>query len=362
MKKLDNIFFCIGIIAFAIMAMQLDLQEVIDGVKRAGYWFPAVVALWALLYIINTASWNSIIRALTKTSPNPSTGGGLVMPPYTKNSSPVGRLGGVGLLWLYKVTVAGFALNYATPGGLMGGEAYRISQLTPKIGIERASSSVILYVMTHIFSHFWFWLVSAVLYIVREIITYTSPPPEGRSGGVGIYILLGAIILFCIAAIWLFLKGYRNGIVNALANIFSHIPFLKKKANRFIEKHREKLDNIDLQISTLHSRNRNTFFLAVFLEFMCRVLSSFEIMFILLIITPDITFLDSMLILAFTSLFANALFFIPLQLGGREGGFMLSVSGLSISASAGVFVALIVRLRELFWTGLGLLLIKVGKR
>lgn len=325
MKKLDNIFFCIGIVAFAIMAMQLNLQEVIDGVKRAGYWFPAVVFLWALLYIINTASWGIIIKSLSPTST-------------------------LKKLWLYKVTVAGFALNYATPGGLMGGEAYRISQLTPKIGIEKASSSVILYVMTHIFSHFWFWLVSAILYITCYQLSQLM------------YILLGAIIIFCLSAIWLFLKGYRNGIVNTLVRILSHIPWLKKKSAGFIEKNREKFNNIDLQISTLHSKNRTTFFLAVFLEFMCRVLSSFEIMFILLIITPEITFLDSMLILAFTSLFANMLFFLPLQLGGREGGFMLSVSGLSISASAGVFVALIVRLRELFWTGLGLLLIKIGKK
>lgn len=330
MKKLDNIFFCIGIVAFAIMAMQLDLHEVIDGVKRAGYWFPAVIVLWALLYIINTASWNSIIQALAKEN--------------------LAHKGCSWWLWLYKVTVAGFALNYATPGGLMGGEAYRISQLTQKIGLEKASSSVILYVMTHIFSHFWFWLVSAILYIT----CYTLDTL--------MYVLLGAIMIFCVAAIWLFLKGYKNGIVNSLVNIFSHIPFLKKKVAGFIEKNREKFDNIDLQISTLHSKNRNTFFLAVFLEFLCRVLSSAEIMFILLIITPDITFLDSMLILAFTSLFANMLFFLPLQLGGREGGFMLSVSGLSISASAGVFVALIVRLRELFWTGFGLLLIKIGKR
>lgn len=341
MKKLDNIFFCVGIVAFAIMAMQLNLQEVIDGVKRAGYWFPAVVFLWALLYIINTASWGIIIKSLSPTST-------------------------LKKLWLYKVTVAGFALNYATPGGLMGGEAYRISQLTPRIGIEKASSSVILYVMTHIFSHFWFWLVSAVLYIIREIITYKTLPHEdwtpSLTGRAGVGLLVGAIIIFCLSAIWLFLKGYRNGIVNTLVRILSHIPWLKKKSAGFIETNREKFDNIDLQISTLHSKNRTTFFLAVFLEFMCRVLSSFEIMFILLIITPDITFLDSMLILAFTSLFANALFFIPLQLGGREGGFMLSVSGLSISASAGVFVALIARLRELFWTGLGLLLIKIGKR
>lgn len=347
MKKLDNIFFCIGIVAFAIMAMQLDFREVVDGVERAGYWFPAVVVLWAFLYIINTTSWNSIIKALTKVSPNPSTGGEKVL--HDGNTSPVGRSGGVGLLWLYKVTVAGFALNYATPGGLMGGEAYRISQLTQKIGIEKASSSVILYVMTHIFSHFWFWLVSAILYIMCYQLNTLM------------YCLLAAIMVFCVAAILLFLKGYKNGIVNSLLNIFAKIPFLKRKAGAFVERHKEKLSNIDLQIATLHSKNRTTFFLAVFLEFMCRVLSSFEIMFILLIITPDITFLDSMLILAFTSLFANMLFFLPLQLGGREGGFMMSVAGLSISASAGVFVALIVRLRELFWTGLGLLLIKVGK-
>ncbi|MDY5091368.1 MAG: UPF0104 family protein, partial [Prevotella sp.] len=48
----------------------------------------------------------------------------------------------------------------------------------------------------------------------------------------------------------------------------------------------------------------------------------------------------------------------PLQLGGREGGFLMSAAGLGMTASTGIFVALIVRLRELVWTGIGLLLIK----
>lgn len=86
-------------------------------------------------------------------------------------------------------------------------------------------------------------------------------------------------------------------------------------------------------------------------------------MFILFVL-PDVhaTFLQSVLILAFTSLFANLLFFLPLQLGGREGGFVMSTAGLSLSAGAGIFVALIVRIRELIWTAIGLLLINLEKK
>ena len=324
-KKYQNGFFIFGLVVLIIMITQLDFQQVWSGLQRAGYWFFAVVALWLGLYVMNTLSWFIIIR---------QSGTGADKSPFS-------------FWWLYKITISGFALNYATPGGLMGGEAYRIMALAPKIGTERASSSVILYVMTHIFSHFWFWLLSAGLFVLTR-----KPTPA-------IAVILVLTALFCLLGIWFFIKGYKKGMAVRLARWLSHIPWIGKWARRMIEENREKLENIDKQIAALHKQNPVAFASAVLLELGCRFISSFEIMFVLLVLTPNVDFISCVIILAFTSLFANLLFFIPLQLGGREGGFMLSASGLAMAASSGIFVALIVRIRELIWTAIGLLLIKM---
>lgn len=328
-KKFQNVFFIFGIIVLIIMITQLDFGDVWRNIQHAGYWFFAVVGLWAFLYIFNTAAWYTIIRSQTKDKAD-----------KRKVSFP----------WLYKVTLSGFALNYATPGGLMGGEPYRIMALTPHIGAERATSSVLLYAMTHIFSHFWFWFLSIFLFIA------TQPVNLFMSS------LLTLIGVCCLAAIWFFLTGYKKGLAVRAMNIVRHIPFLKKWAEPFVAKHRNELDNIDKQIASLHNQNPVTFVTVVLYEFACRICSALEIYFILLVLMPHVNYLDCILILAFTSLFANILFFMPLQLGGREGGFLMSVTGLGLTASAGVFVAIIVRVRELIWTAIGLLLIKLERK
>ena len=159
-----------------------------------------------------------------------------------------------------------------------------------------------------------------------------------------------------------FEKGYKKGIAVSVLGMLSRFPLVKRWAQGFFDRHREQLANIDSQIASLHNQNPKAFLSAVLLELSCRIVSALEIYFILLVIMPSANYLDSILILAFTSLFANMLFFMPLQLGGREGGFLMSAKGLALTTSAGIFVALIVRIRELIWTAIGLLLIKFDKK
>ena len=331
-KKYQNGFFIFGLLVLVIMVTQLDFVQVWQGLQHAGHWFFAVVALWMFLYMFNTSAWYLIIKSVCSGS---TTDEAAKKIPFA---------------WLYKITISGFALNYATPGGLMGGEPYRVMELAPKIGTEQASSSVILYAMTHIFSHFWFWLLSALLFTIIHPITFLM----------GIF--LAVVIGFSIVGIWFFIAGYRKGLANRVMNVMRHIPYVKRWARPFVERHRSQLDTIDQQIAALHRQNPRSFIGAVLLEFSCRVCSALEIFFILLVIMPSVNFFNCIFILAFTSLLANLLFFMPLQLGGREGGFLMSTTMLGISANGGIFVALLVRIRELIWTGIGLLLIKFGKR
>lgn len=322
--KYRNIFLAFGVLSVVIMLLTFDMDynELWMNLKRAGYYFPLIVLLWVFIYLLNALGWYEIIRD--------------------------GKHAYVPFLKVYKFTISGFALNYVTPVGLMGGEPYRIMELKPYVGVERATSSVILYVMMHIFSHFCFWFVSIILYACFYKITFMM----------GIILILG--VVFCALFAVLFIRGYRSGMAVAFMRVCGKLPFLKKRATRFAGNHKEQLEAIDRQIALLHQKRKRTFYWALFLEFSARIVGCVEIWLILNILTTDVSFLSCILIMAFSSLFANLLFFLPLQLGGREGGFALAVGGLSLSGAYGVYTALISRFRELVWIVIGLALMRIG--
>lgn len=325
--KYRNIFIILGLLAIVIMlfTFDMDYKELWANIRRAGYWFFGVLGIWLVIYFFNTLSWYYIIR-------------------NGQRPSPV-RFGHV-----FKLTVSGFALNYATPCGLMGGEPYRIMELTPVLGAQRATSSVILYVMMHIFSHICFWLASVFLFIILYPVTL----PMG--------LMLAVIGALCLLGIYFFMKGYRNGMVVKTFKILGHLPLVKKWAVRFYSEKQESLQTIDRQIAELHSRRKTTFYMSFLFEFCARILTSVEIFFILKILTPDVNFFNCVLIMAFTSLFSNLFFFSPMQLGAREGGFALVVSAMSLSGAFGVYTSLITRVRELFWIAVGIILMKFGNK
>lgn len=350
-NKLRNIFFALGLIAIVVMCFTFEVSfvDLWKYITTAGYWLVAILVLWFLLYMMNSWTWRIILQ-----------GSGPVSVSYWK---------------LLKWTITAFALNNVTPVGLAGGEPYKILELKEYVGTQRATSSVVLFAMMFIFAHFSFWATAIVTYVIMWAFGYM--PMDTLTAT-----LLFLMSLFCGGGIYLFCRGYKNGMVVRLISLIAHIPGLKTWGKRFASEHEKDLQKIDQQISDLHGQNKKSFWASFILEYIGRMMQSFEIVFIVFICTPDLSFslttiganiatilsetptifLHSFLILAFTSLFANLLFFFPLQLGGREGGFAMSTAQMGMTQEMGLFISIICRVRELFWTAVGLLLMKMGNK
>ncbi len=330
-KRVRNFFSVFGFSAILVMIALFDITwgEILNMLKRVGIWFPVILFLWLVIYILNAWAWTVIIR--------------------DRNNENISY-------WrILKLTLTGFALNYTTPFGLMGGEPYRILELSPYVGKTKAVSSVILYVMMHIFSHFCFWLFAVLLYVVLHFIV---PGTYYMDWWISFAFIALSVVLVLVC--YLFMRGYRYGMIVKLFRFFEKIPFLKTKIKHFVEKHQETFVMIDKQIGELHGARRRTFWGSLSLEFIARLLSCLEYWFIFGILMSGISYWDSVLIVAFSSLFSNIIFFLPMQLGSKEGGVVLAARSLSIPGSYGLFTALITRLREIIWAVIGIALMKVG--
>ena len=344
-QQLNNLFFFVGVVAVVVMILTFDVSfnELWHHLAHAGYWLIPILGIWLLVYGLNALAWKSIIKSCSV--------------PGIGDDEQVGKVSP----WrIYRLTITGYALNYATPVGGLGGEPYRIMELSKNIGNQRATSSVILYAMMHFFAHFWLWFTSIFLYLALAVIDYVPMTPF--IGG-----LMGAAIVFCLVAFYVFSKGYKHGLVVKLIRWIGKIPGLKGWSRRFLERHDESLKKIDSQIAALHQQDKRAFYTSLSLEFLSRYVQSFEVMFMLLLFGVDcgggpmglwLTFLHSVLIMAFTTFMANLIGFLPMQLGVQEGGFVISIAVLGLSAALGIFVSIICRVREIVWIVIGLLLMK----
>lgn len=324
-----NLFLLFGVVSIVVMActFNVDWNQLWTNMGRVGMYMPAVIGVWVAVYACNAAAFQLIINH----------GHTLRLLPYHL---------------AYKLTVSGFAFSYTTPFGF-GGAPYRVMELSGYIGTNRAMSSVVLYSMMHILSHFCLWATAALLYIAF----YKVQPFMWT------FILLFFAVF--VVAVYFFYKGYKNGLVVKFVTVMAKVPLLKKYVSKFYEKNKESLKQIDEQIAYLHKQGK-AFYTALFYEYIARVINSFEYLFILWALAPQAgaTFLDALMILALSSLLGNLLFFFPMQLGVREGSLSLIIKMLfpTMSTSIGLLTSFYTRIRELFWIFVGVMLVKMANK
>ncbi len=341
-QRVTNLFFLIGIVTVVVMFFSFDMSfaDLWDRICDAGYWLIPILGLWIFIYAMNAASWGMITNNVKEKHHR------------------------VGLWRTYKLTISGYALNYTTPVAGLGGEPYRIMELSQDIGNQRATSSVILYVMTHILAHFIFWLVGIAIFVVMALTGHA----ECTTGIAIMTVISTAIISFGIYAASL---GYKHGLVFKMIKGVGRIPGLGKWSLRLLRRHGHSFLNIDEQIRMLNQQDKRTFYGSLSIEFLSRMVQSLEVFFMLQLAGAGsdnlgMLYLQSVVILTVTTIMSNLLGFLPMQLGGQEGGIAIGLALLGFmkeptGADALLCIGVFCRVREIFWIIVGLVLMKINQ-
>jgi uncharacterized protein (TIRG00374 family) len=321
-KKLRLVFFACGATIFAILVAQMGLGTIVTNARQAGWVFIPLLVLTGVMYLCHgAASWLML-------APEPG------RPSFWRT---------------WAITVSGFSINYVTPMVNLGGEPYKAAALAPWIGARRAAGFVVLYQMLHSLA---IALVSLTALALGALLLPADPALRGVMALAAAGLLAAAVFLF-----W----AHRHGGLQRTVDLVMRLPLVGRLARR-LEPYRPTLALIDEQITAFYHADRRRFFLALALEYVGRALLMSEYYLILLSMGMDVGWARAFVVGGLASLVGNAMFMLPYELGAKEGSLYLLFRLVGVNPTLGVYAALVSRLRDLAWIGIGLVLIWVAGR
>ncbi|MEO8578390.1 MAG: flippase-like domain-containing protein [Gemmatimonadales bacterium] len=320
-RKAQLILFAVGAVALTVLILRADPHQLLRDVRDAGWAVPAIVGVYGIVYVLNTIAWR------------------LTMIEQPRLSFPRA----------YAINVAAFAMNYMTPFASVGGEPFKIVAASQWMGARNATASVLNYRLVHMQAHLLVFLTGIGL-------AFVLLPPGAIATPI---LLLMAVILLILAG--LLFAIHREGVVERLFDLAESIPLVNRLAKR-LEPRRAALVEVDRQLIAFHKANPVRYYGALLFEYGARVFSMFEFYVIARAVGHPVSFGTAFLIGGFSSLVVNVFFFMPFNVGSKEGGLYAIFGALGLPARLGVAAAVLSRLRELSWIAIGLLLVLGTRR
>lgn len=317
LKKIELIFFVLGLSFLGYLVYKFGFETLLTNLARTGWTFALIIGLWFIIYILNTTSWRLVLGC---------------------------EVEGISFPHLFRIIVSGFALNDLTPVLGLGGETYRMSVLSERMGRGRSVSSVTLYRMIYSLGHLLLLFTGVVVALVALRLPTT------------LMFLFGLVGVALLAIISILLSGHRRGVFERVVGRLQRVRVIHRLLEKFSVSE-ESLKRMDEIITSAYHERRRDFYGAVSIEYVTRCCMAIEIFFILRGIGLDVGIAQAFFLYLTYSLLVNILFAVPYNVGVREGGFYFALESLALPPMIGIYLGIVMRIREFFWILLGLLFI-----
>lgn len=246
----------------------------------------------------------------------------------------------VGKSALFKFLVVGEAITDLTFVGPVLGEPAKAFMAGKRIPMLFSISSVAMENLLY--------RLTVFLFIISGAFILVSHPALPQNLRIASFLAGASLFLFLGATYWLLKRRWfsLSGLLKWFKDRFDHW--------RFPEYREEPIRSFEENIYNFYGRHRRLFFGILTLEALALFTGVIETDVILKWTTGRFSLSSAYLVEAMNRLVNTLFAFVPLQVGVGEGGAAAVLSGLGYSASAGVSLAIIRKIRSLFWIAVGL--------
>lgn len=312
MRRLNLALFGLGLGFLVYLVWHLGPAELARQLSPLGWGLGLLILIEGLANLAHTVAWRHCISAAPKR---------------------------IRLLRLFRMALAGYAINYLTPSASMGGEVSRAALLAPTHQGFEAVRSVLLDKLMTAIAHLLLVLLGSLVLFWR-----VNLPRQ-------LWLAMGVTTALMTAAMAVFMVLQKNGKLGALCRwLVKH-----RLAGRLVREAEQRLSKVDQALRQFYREHPWQLARSVSWHLLGHSAALVQAWLFLRLVGQPAP-LAVAAAAGFLSLWFDLLTFaVPMNLGTLEASRMVAFKALGCQALLGMAFGLALRLVYLFWACLGLL-------
>ena len=306
------------IASFAFFVYVLERSgpaAVLDKIRLLGWGFAFLILLSGARHLLRALAWSYCVET---DGPRPAA------------------------LELFGPRLVGEALNDLTPAGPLFGETAKVAVVSRLIPAQAGASSVVIENLIYALAALLFMLSGLVLALLK----LATPHAFRWIGGELAICFLASLVIAC----WI--------VSRRILLLGPTLDYLERVGlgRAFIERHQHYLRAVEQVIYDFFLTRRRMFLAVLAIEIATNFTGIAEAYLILKVTAAHASLFAAYLVESASRAVQLAFSFVPFGLGIQEGAAAATLQALGYAASEGVSLAIIRKIRTVFWAALGLLL------
>lgn len=321
MKYGRILFLLVGAALLVTLIQKIGWQNILANIAQIGWRFLPILCISGAGYVLYTMAWMQFL----------------------------GRIGdGIGFTELFRIKIAGEAVNTLTPVNFIGGDPMRIYMLKKSFKVAQGAASVVVDRTLQILAV----LITVVIGVVAAFIRFEDRLSDNIAYGVPIALVVS------LGFMGFLLIHQRRGLFSMLLNACRWTGIKRE----FSEKTIRRFEELDSHIMDFYNESHAGFLTALACHVGGRLLGVLEIYAIGRVVSDDFSLFASLMLAALAPMVSVVFAFIPGAFGVMEGAFSGLLYLMHIDPSIGITIQIAKRLRATFWISLGIFFLSARDR